>query len=226
MSTICSDKNAGIIRYVDNPNDYFRREGSSNNFPGFDYPLTFCPIRPKHKPAMIKAVLKSHQSLRGFIGWAKYARSWDIKAVSRFIDDHINDPLPNQHFVFFIGEEIVGMGSLIRCYTPLDAQIALWVTAGFEGRGIGKKIVDTLIHLAFRVWGYEILYYEHDANNASSKKLPQKCGFKFSHTKDLEKTAELESGFWISWYMNRPKGLPDAIIQGRPIEDFTTPSSI
>ena len=222
----CHIKNAGIIRYVDNPNDYFRREGSSNNFPGFDHPLTFCPIRPKHKPAMIKAVWKSHQHLRGFIGWAKYARSWDIKAVSRFIDDHINDPLPNQHFVFFIGDEIVGMGSLIRCYTPLDAQIALWVTAGFEGRGIGKKIVDTLIHLAFRVWGYEILYYEHDANNASSKKLPQKCGFKFSHTKDLEKTAELESGFWISWYMNRPNGLPEAIIQGRPIEDFTTPSTI
>ena len=172
---------------------------------------------------MIKAVWKSHQHLRGFIGWARYARSWDIKTVSRFIDDHINDPLPNQHFLFFIGDEIVGMGSLVRCYTPLDAQIALWTVSGYQGMGIGKKIVETLTDLAFRVWGFHVLYYEHDARNESSKRLPQKCGFEFSHSRDLDKSAERESGLWFSWKKARPLGLPDGIIQGRPIEDFTRP---
>jgi len=217
-------KNAGIIGYVDNPNDYFRREVISIKFPGFEYPLTFCPILPKHKPAMIKAVWKSHQSLRGFIGWAKYARSWNIEMVSRFIDDLINDPIPNQHFVFFLGDEIVGMGSLIGCYTPQDAQISLWTVSGYQGRGIGMRIVDTLTELAFRVWGYHILYYEHDARNETSKRLSQKCGFTFSHTRNFEKSAELESGLWFSWYKYRPEGLPDGIIQGRPIEDFAIPS--
>ena len=206
---------------MENPNEYFRKYDLQTNFPGFDHPLTFCPVLPKHKPALIKAVWKSHMQLRGFIGWAKYSRSWDIKTVSSFIDDHINDPLPHQHFVFLIGEEIVGMGSLISCYTPFDAQIALWVTAGYQGRGIGKKMVETLTELAFRVWGYLILYYEHDANNEASKQLPPKCGFKFSHTRDLKKIAEQESGFWFSWYKYRPEGLPDGILQGRPIADFT-----
>lgn len=141
--------------------------------------------------------------------------------ISRFMDDHINDPLPNQHFLFVIGEEVVGMGSLIRAYTPHDAQIALWVTHGYQGKGIGKRIVETLKYVAFNVWGFEVLYYEHDALNEFSKRLPQSCGFTFSHSRDLEKTADQESGLWFSWYMNRPKGLPDAILQGRPMEDFT-----
>ncbi len=156
------------------------------------------------------------------MGWAKYFRSWNISMISRFIDDHINDPLPNQHFIFIIGDEIVGMGSLVRAYTKQDCQIALWVAHGYQGKGIGKRIVDTLIYIAFNVWGFQVLYYEHDVLNDSSKKLPQKCGFTFSHSRELAKHAEKESGLWMSWYMKRPEGLPDGILQGRPMEDFTT----
>jgi len=223
VSTHNCNKNTGIIRYVDNPNDYFRNENALSNYPGFDHPLAWAPIKSKHKPALVKAIWKSHKDLRGYIGWAKYARSWDVKTVSRFADDHIRDTPPNQHCLFFIGGEVVGMGSLVSCYTPYDAQIALWVTSGYHSKGIGKKIVDTLEHIAFRVWGFEQLYYEHDAYNQNSKKLPQKCGFNFSHTFDSKKSAERESGFWFSWVKNRPEGLPDGILQGRAIKDFTNP---
>jgi RimJ/RimL family protein N-acetyltransferase len=177
-------------------------------------------MRPKHKPAMIKAVWSSHQQLRGYIGWAKYARSWDAQTISNFVDDHITAPLPNQHFVFLIGNEIVGVGSLVGAYTNHDSQIALWTLPKHHGKGIGKAIVDTLTYVAFNVWGYAELFYEHDSTNESSKKLPQKCGFTFSHTRSIEKSAERESGFWFSWKKLRPEGLPDAIIQGRPVEDF------
>jgi RimJ/RimL family protein N-acetyltransferase len=84
-------------------------------------------------------------------------------------------------------------------------------------------MVQTLEYVAFNVWGFYTLYYEHDATNESSKQLPQKCGFTFSHTRDIEKSAEQESGLWYSWKKERPEGLPGAIIQGRPIDDFTTP---
>jgi len=200
-----------------------RSMGNAENFPGFNHQLQFSPMRPRHKPAMIKAVWSSHQQLRGYIGWAKYARSWNAKSISRFIDSHINDSLPNQHFVFTIGEEIVGVGSLVRSYSPLDSPIALWVVSKHHGKGIGKAIVQTLEHVAFRVWGNRTLYYEHDSSNESSKKLPRKCGFTLSHTRNIEKSAEQESGFWFCWKKDRPEGLPDAIIQGRPVEDFTTP---
>ena len=62
---------------MSNASEEMRDKGKRENFPGFDYPLEFCPMRPKHKPAMMKAVWSSHQQLRGYIGWAKYARSWD-----------------------------------------------------------------------------------------------------------------------------------------------------
>lgn len=214
-------KNAGIIRCVDNPNDYFRNELALSNHPGFNYPLIWAPIKSEHKPALIKALWKSHEELSGYIGWAKQLRRWDVKTISRFVDEYIMAIPPNQHCLFFIGSEVVGMGSLVSCYTPFDAQISLWVTSGYNGKGIGKKIVDTLEHLAFRVWGFEQLFYEHDAANKNSKKLPQKCGFTFSHTFETEKYGDKESGFWFSWVKNRPEGLPDGILQGRAIEDFT-----
>lgn len=208
---------------MSNATEEMRKKGNKENYPGFDFPLEFCPIRPKHKPALIKAVWASHQQLRGYIGWAKYARSWNAKTISKFVDDHINAPLPSQHFVFLIGEEIVGVGSLVGAYTDHDSQIALWVRTGYQGRGIGKAIVQTLEYVAFNVWGFHTLYYEADYTNKSSNKLPKKCGFKFSHSRDIEKSAEKESGFWLSWKKHRPEGIPDAIIQGRPIDDFTTP---
>jgi RimJ/RimL family protein N-acetyltransferase len=202
---------------MSNATEEMRSKGNKENYPGFDFLLEVCPIRPKHKPALIKAVWASHQHLRGYIGWAKYARSWNAKTISRFVDDHINAPLPSQHFVFLIGEEIVGVGSLVGAYTDHDTQIALWVRSGYQGKGIGKAIVQTLEYIAFNVWGFHTLYYEHDYTNESSKKLPQKCGFIFSHSREIEKSAEKESGFWFSWKKYRPEGLPDAIIQGRPI---------
>lgn len=208
---------------MSNASEEMRNKGSGKNFPGFDYPLEFSPIRPHHKPAMIKAIYTSHQQLRGWIGWAKYSRSWDTRTINRFINDHINSPLPNQHFVFLIGGEIVGMGSLVGAYSKQDSQIALWVRTRYQGKGIGKAIVETLEYVAWHVWGYPVLFYEHDATNESSKKLPQKCGFTLSHTREIEKGAENESGFWFSWKKERPKGLPDAIIQGRPVEDFIVP---
>jgi len=208
---------------MSNASEELRNRGNKKNFPGFDYPLEFSPIRPKHKSAMVKAVWNSHQHLRGYIGWAKYARSWNAKTISNFVDDHINTSLPDQHFVFLIGKEVVGVGSLVRAYTSQDSQIALWVRSGYQGKGIGKAIVQTLEHVAWHTWGFSVLYYEHDATNESSKKLPQKCGFSFSHTREIEKGAEQESGFWFSWKKERPEGLPDGIIQGRPVEDFIEP---
>jgi RimJ/RimL family protein N-acetyltransferase len=207
---------------MSNASAEIRDKGHKDNFPGFNHPLEFSPMRPHHRDEMLKALWDSHKQLRGYIGWAKYLRSWSNDDFYRFIDEHINAPLPDQHFVFKIGKQIVGVGSLVGAYTNQDSQIALWTRTGFQGKGIGQKMVQTLEYVAFNVWGFHTLYYEHDSTNEHSKKLPQKCGFTLSHTRDIEKSAEQESGFWFSWKKERPSKLPDAIIQGRPIEDFIT----
>ena len=200
-----------------------RQRGIFDNYPGFDHPLTFCPIRIKDKPAIMKALWRSHKELRDYFNWARFIRSWNGHDMSKFVDSLINDPLPNQHFAFFIGNEVVGVGSLVECYTPLDTQIALWVNSKYHGLGIGTRIVDTLTDVAFRVWGFQILYYGHDSSNDSSKRLPQKCGFLFSHAQDKKKTAMKETGLWYSWYKYRPKDLPPGILQGRDIDEFINP---
>lgn len=199
----------------------YRSIETEANFPGFDYPLTFCPMRQKHKQAVIKAIWKSHLDLKNFLSWARYARSWDGKTISKFVDNHINAELPTQHFVFLIGDEVVGVGSLLEAYGKFDCQIGLWVNSDYQGMGIGKQIVRTIEAVAFEIWGYSRFFYQHDALNESSKKLPQRTGFKFSHTFETKKTAEGESGFWMAWVKHRPPGLPPGILQGRPIEDFS-----
>lgn len=216
-------KNAGIISTMTNGSTELRLRGISDNYPGFNHPLTFCPIQTKHKPALMKAIWGSHKQLAGYINWAKYARSWNGTDMSKYIDSLINDPLPNQHFAFFIGNEVVGVGSLVECYTVVDCQISLWVNSKYQGMGIGKRIVHTLEDVAFRVHGFNILYYEHDSSNESSKRLPQKCGFQFSHSRDLAKTSSKETGLWFSWYKYRPVDMPDGILQGRDIDDFVNP---
>lgn len=206
-----------------NASNELRQRGVSDNYPGFEHPLTFCPIRARDKPAIMKALWSSHKDLREYFHWAMAVRSWNSKDMSKFIDQLIYDPLPNQHFAFFIGEEVVGVGSLVDCYTYEDKQIALWTNSKYHGMGIGTRIVDTLTDIAFRVWGFRILYYEHDSANDSSKRLPQKCGFLFSHTLEKRKSAMKETGLWYSWYKYRPKDLPDGILQGKPIDHFTNP---
>ena len=158
----------------------------SFNHPGFSYPLTHRRIRPSDTLILAQVIRKSHKHLRGYIGWAQYAGKWDFKQIQIFVNDHVNAEHPREHFLFFIGNQMVGMGSLAPMPHPLDIQIVLWVAEGFHGHGIGSRIAATMEWYAFEMCGYAHLYYQHDASNESSKRLPQKLGFTFSHTFDDE----------------------------------------
>lgn len=93
-----------------------------------------------------------------------------------------------------------------------DVQVALWVGLGHQGRGIGQWIVTVLEWYAFHVFGYDHAYYQYDATNRKSGKLPQILGYRFSHSFDQDKHAVKESGLWLSWVKDRPQGLPDGVI--------------
>jgi RimJ/RimL family protein N-acetyltransferase len=114
--------------------------------------------------------------------------------------------------LFTIGREVVGFGSLAPMEHKRDVQVSLWVGLGHEGNGIGKWIVQILEFYAFHVFGYDYLYYQHDATNRKSGSLPRKLGFTYSHSFDSEISAKKESGFWFSWIKQRPEGLPPGII--------------
>ena len=183
-----------------------------NFWPGYEFPLACRPLKIEDAQHLFPVMKRSAKMLKGYIGWAKYAPSWDYKTVVSFVNDHINDEFPRFHLIFTIGREVVGFGSLAPMSNPRDVQVALWVGLGHQGRGIGSWIVNVLEFYAFNVFGYDHVFYNHDSSNRSSGKLPQKLGYKFEGTFDEEKHAEKETGLWFSWVKPRPKGLPLGVI--------------
>ena len=201
----------------------FREQQRKASVPlhGFRYPLRHTQIKQEHALPLSHVIRNSYKNLSGYISWAQYANRWNFHQVNQFVTEHINAEFPRFHRLFWIGDRIVGMGSLAPMDSPDSIQIALWVANGYHGKGIGTRIAATMQWYAFEVFGYSYLYYQHDATNESSKRLPSKLGFRFSHTFDEDITATSESGFWFSWVKERPDDLPPALFQGRPLEDFT-----
>ena len=190
------------------------------NHRDFDYPLQHRRIKLSDTLALSKVIRKSAKHLEGYIGWAQYAGQWDFRRIQQFVSDHVHSEFPREHFIFLLGREIVGMGSLAPMPHILDIQISLWVAEGFHGHGIGSRIAATLEWYAFEVYGYEHLYYQHDASNEVSKRLPQKLGFTYSHTFDEVITAGDETGYWFSWVKERPVDLPPGLFQGADMDQF------
>jgi RimJ/RimL family protein N-acetyltransferase len=183
-----------------------------HNWPGSDYPLACRFLKEGDQQILYPVMKRSAKTLMGFIGWAKYAPSWDFKTVTQFVNNHLNDEWPRFHLVFSIGKQVVGFGSIAPMPNPREVQVALWVALGWEKRGIGSWITTVLEWYAFHVFGYDSVYYQHDSANRSSAKLPQKLGFTFSNVFEEVKTAKGESGLWYSWKKGRPQGLKPGFI--------------
>ena len=190
------------------------------NWPGYDYPLVCRELRKTDSKLLYPVMKANAKHLNGYIEWAKYAPSWDFKEVQRFVNDHMNHDLPRFHLLFSIGYDVVGFGSLAPVGKLRDVQVALWVSKDFEGQGIGKWIVTQLEWYAFYIFGYDNVYYQHDASNRRSGKLPSLLGYDFSHSFDEEITAKKETGLWYSWKKRKPAGIPPGLIDTGTLENW------
>jgi RimJ/RimL family protein N-acetyltransferase len=194
------------FRYNNNGTIYDPGDFTTWNWGDYDYPLACRALKIGDAQHLYPVMKRSAKILKGYIEWAKYSPSWDFKTVSEFVKDHVNSEFPRFHLIFMIGKQVVGFGSLAPVNVNVrDVQVALWVGLGHQGKGIGNWIVQTLEFYAFNVFGFDRVFYQHDSNNRASGKLPQKLGYRWSHTFDVEKRAVNESGFWYSWVKERPK---------------------
>ena len=187
-------------------------QAEAEPYPGYEYPIACRELRATDAQHLFRVMKRSAKHLKGYIGWAKYAPSWDYKTVQQFVNDHVNDDFPRFHLIFTIGREIVGFGSLAPVGDPRAVQVALWTAVGHERRGIGNWIVTVLEWYAFHIYGFDKVYYQHDATNRKSGRLPQSLGYKFDHVFDQEVEALQDSGFWYSWVKERPQGLQPGFI--------------
>jgi len=177
-------------------------------WPGYEYPLACRVLRAEDARHLYPVMKRSARILKGYIGWARYAPSWDYKTVAKFVQDHVSDEWPRFHLIFTIGNQVVGFGSLAPMPSPRDVQVALWVALGHQGRGIGQWIVTVLEWYAFNVFGFDHVFYQHDSSNRASGKLPQKMGYRWNKFFEETKTADKETGLWYSWIKDRPNDLP------------------
>ena len=191
------------------------------NWAGYDYPLACRMLKQTDAFYLYPVMKKSALNLSSFIEWGKYASGWNYKQVTRFVRDHVNSELPRFHLIFTIGYEVVGFGSLAPMPSYRDVQVALWVAKDHQGRGIGNWIVHVLEWYAFNVFGYDNVFYQYDSQNRKSGNIPQRRGYTFSHAFDDEKDGVLASGFWFSYKLKRPDGLPPGAIDTGTLENWT-----
>jgi RimJ/RimL family protein N-acetyltransferase len=202
-------KNAGTIRYMD---DKDQEQNYVENWGNYPYPLACRVLKDSDAPILYPAMKKSANRLKGFISWAKYVPSWDINTVQKFVLDHVNSDFPRFHLIFTIGHEVVGFGSLAPMPKSREVQVAVWVTDGYEGQGIGSWIVTVLEWYAFNVFGFDVVYFQHDLGNMRSGNVAKRNGFKFSHVFNQKKTAWKELGYWVSYKKSKPSNTPPGFI--------------
>jgi RimJ/RimL family protein N-acetyltransferase len=182
------------------------------NWAGYDYPLACRMLKQTDAFYLYPVMKKSAINLSGFIGWANYATGWNYKQVTQFVRDHVKSEFPRFHLIFTIGYQVVGFGSLAPMSNGRDIQVSLWVAKDHQGQGIGNWITHILEWYAFYVFGYDNVYYQYDSQNRLSGRIPQRRGYKFSHTFDDEKEGVLASGYWFSFKLKKPDGIPPGFI--------------
>lgn len=196
------------------------------NFPGYSAPLSFRPMKLSDT-AVLTPVLKKHgKSIRGYLGGFHNAHAWEVKDAAKFVAQCVDSPFPNFYYLFFIGNKVVGIGSIHPYANSLrDVQIVLAVFGREnQGKGIGTSIGVTLKKIALEIWGFDSFRWLVDATNHSSIKTAQKVGLEFDHSwEDELRHSELDSGLWMAFCQSRVEGTSKGILQGESLEYWTQP---
>lgn len=188
------------------------------NWPTYNAPLEMRPLT-KSDAIVLTPIFKKHgNQIRSYLGGFHNAAHWSFRDANKFVQGSLNSPFPSFTYLFRIGNELVGMGSLAPYgETVKEVQIILAVFGKHQGKGIAKGIEESLIYLAFRVWGFEKFWHLVDASNIASIRAAEANGLKLSHTWTDKIHAEKETGEWLAYVAERPEGLSDGVLQGAPI---------
>lgn len=114
------------------------------------------------------------------------ARAADVDALNQFIEPFVKQgrllprtkdeltELLETGFVALVGERIVGFGAL-EIYSPKFSELrSLAVEPGFQGRGIGRRLVEACLELARQRNVFEVMAI------TSTDEFFRRCGFDFT----------------------------------------------
>ena len=188
------------------------------NWPSYSAPLEMRLLN-KSDAVLLTPIFKKHGTqIASYLGYFHNARHWNFRNAVKFVQDSLNAEFPSFTYLFHIDNEIVGMGSLASYGNSVtDVQIILAVFGKHQGKGIAKAIEETLMYIAFQVWGFDSFWDLVDVSNIASIKTAEANGLTLSHTWTDKIHAEKETGEWLAYFAKRPEGLPDGVLQGAPI---------
>lgn len=165
----------------------------------YQRPLEVKRLRPEHALALQKALKGGSDHIAGYFSWGEKAQHWTTKQALFWIQAQIREEFPCEHFAFFIGKEMTGMGS-IRPYGDVKkVQMAYWVSNKYLKQGIGETIARSIAHLALNYRPYHSIYIDHDESNTSSGAIPKKLGYRYAGSFQIPIHAKRETGKWLSW---------------------------
>lgn len=162
-------------------------------------------LRPQNARQLQKALSYGTEHIAGYFAWAENAKGWSTKHCLFWIQQILREELPSEHYAFFLGDELVGIGSLRPHGHIRSVQMAYWVSKNYTQQGIGRAIAKTMENLAIKHRPYQYIYIDHDSSNSSSRKIPQGLKYKFAGTFDSQIHAKKESGYWFSWVKESPR---------------------
>ena len=169
-------------------------------YKGSKHVLEMKRLNPRHAMALQRALQVGTSHIVGYFAWAGNASGWSTRDALFWIQQQLRDELPREHFSFFLGPDLVGMGSLVGHEKSRHVQQMYWVSKKFIGQGIGESIALSLENLALIQRPYEGVFIDHDSSNRNSGKIPQSLGYRFIGTYDLDIQAKNETGLWFSYF--------------------------
>ena len=188
--------------------------GDAPNFPGFDAPIEFRPLKNSDTVLLAPILKKYGNQLSEFLADYTFAANWDFRNANNYVTGLLNEPFPRFSYLFLIGKQIVGMAYTGEWGNSIyDPQIVLWVHPKYQGKRIGNTIGHTIRKVMLEIWGMNSFNWIVAENNTPSIKVAESLGLELAERFVGETHAKGETGEWRRYVQYRDESMR-GILQG------------
>lgn len=188
--------------------------GDAPNFPGFDAPIEFRPLKNSDTVLLAPILKKYGNQLSEFLADYTFAANWDFRNANNYVTGLLDEPFPRFSYLFLIGKQIVGMAYTGEWGNSLyDVQIVLWVHPKHQGKRIGNSIGHTIRKVMLEIWGMNSFNWIVAETNTPSIKVAESLGLELAQKFIGEIHAKGETGEWRRYVQYRDESMR-GILQG------------
>lgn len=113
--------------------------------------------------------------------WMPWAPANTVETTRQYIQTCLDQFAKNNGFqagLFFNGAYVGGIGFHFVDWPNLKTSMGYWITQGMQGRGIMTRAVAAMIEHAFGVWKLNRVEIRAAVENARSRAIPERLGFR------------------------------------------------